>query len=303
VSMATAGGTWADIDEVLGPKEERFFGSVFRSARQSLEVNLAPSGPYRLAIDGTAHVAYERGWGTRNGAARVPHVSSIDALILAGRVMARVQRYLWDRELLPAERHLAVERVQVNAGTEPDERLTDLACTGSAAYAGLAEGTPVRCDLRIGQMRARLVARHAPGHPIDPEDVGSGHVPTVPITDVVLDPSLRAVRGDLGGDPDCGPPSVRGYASSMVASAQLAQVLIAFRDQVPRHRGNTLWMRRFGCTWTEDAGPPDRRVRVGVTRHERLALAGREWSIVDGSATGPSITADYSVAHDVTSLT
>jgi hypothetical protein len=300
VSTVTSTRTWSDIDDILGPRDKRFFGALFRSARQSLDVDIDDAGPGLLTIAGAAAVSYGSDWGTRNGASRVPHLSSIDMLVMAARVVSRIQRRLWDTGDLAGDSHLGVQRLSVNAGTRPDEEMADLACHGSVGITP-SGGRPMKCDLRVGQMRARVLMGPVPGPAPDPADVCSGDLPDVSLTNIELGPSVREVFGDVAAGRDGGSPGVLGYATSMLASAQLAQVLIVFRDRIPRADSNTLWMRRFDCAWNRDAAAGT-RVRVDVNRHELLSLGGRDWSIIEGRATGLSTTASYSVAHDVTGL-
>ncbi len=293
MSTTDVARTWANVDDVLGPASGRFFGSIFRDARQSLDVVLTTARPDRVEIAGRAGVSYHGDhWGTRNGKVRAPHLSSVDATILTDRVLAEVGRSLRDAGLLTGR--LVMDRVSITAGMAPDEELAELVCAGSATVL-LGEPTRVRCTLQIGGMRVRAEAAAVAGEPAP--ELTAADVPALTVADVVLDPETPTVSGRVVTDLDAGEPSASALIVSMLASAQLAQILVATVDGIPRERSNTLWMRRFDCRWTPETAPGE-HVVVGIGRHERIAMGGREYSVVEGSATGLSAHTAYSITHD-----
>lgn len=293
---------WLDIDEVLGAREDRFFGSIFRSAHQQADVALEAGRSDRWAVRGRASVTHGRGWGRRNDVARTPHLSSLDAVLIMAQTVRRIEERLQSRGWLNDAWHLAPRRIVLRAGAQPDEDTTSLPLDGFATIARTtAERVQAECRIRLGGMNVLAELIPLPGRTRYEVPLVSSSLPEMRIKDIMLNGSRRQAHGRVCYGQQQLVCDAFVYLAHLLASGQLAQVFIAIVDGVPRERGNTLWLRRFDGRWDPPAATTAAlHAQLCVTRHKHLTANRRLWSIVEGQARALGITCTYSIVHDIT---
>lgn len=305
------------LDACLGPGSSRFFGSGYKRVGQTLsELECDGSMEPAAGVRALGSLSYPPDW-SRKAAGRElrPHLSSIDALVLAVSLaeahLAAAGR-LRDAQL----RRAWLCRAQVRAGARPHEELG-----GFPAAARLLRSwpngrvdTPVSSeyDCSIGGLRVRCTLAHEPA-----ERPATGPA-RYRMLDDVLGPAAGRLYGDgykshqlqaaevrveLAEQRVWARPSVRpgppwleashgaeaAYAPSVsvidgiVGIAQLAQALLYALDAVPRERSNTLWMRRFAVaadTPSRPCGEPFATAAV-LTRNQVVALGDDSWRAIE----------------------
>ncbi|MDG6106916.1 hypothetical protein Daura_28310 [Dactylosporangium aurantiacum] len=326
------------IDDYLGPGAHRFFGAGYKRAEQRLTDIAVTAGPDGAGtVEASAAVSYPADWSRKGSVDQLPHLSSIDVLLIAAET-AEVH-LTRARGLTPADRAaLRLRRVRLLAGSSPVEE--ELA--GFAVRARIAAPTPVPgagdlmvsvVDCQVGKLRARAEVLHPAGTPAAviaryaDADAALGPARRRPyaaahrdktqhVEDVALDLPARAATARLGvtwTTPDelelTGLDSAahRGVSviDAFVAAIQLGQVLLYELDGVRRADSHTLWMRQ---TTLETADPGRPATGSGVLR-ARLADAqlltagdGAQWRSARIEADYDHLSIACAVAHQLPGL-
>ncbi|MEV5387740.1 AvrD family protein [Streptomyces sp. NPDC052721] len=264
------------VDDVLGPRERRFFGEGFKRAEHRVwHVSVAPGPDQTARADARVSVRYPPDWSRKGDADQRPHLSTVDVLVIGAQLSEVHLAHVLG--LSPDQRARAVlQRVRIKAGTSPvEEDLADFAATAqlvatgpSGQAAGLFVST-VECV--VGTLRMRCEIRHEAGVPNQapgsyaslrdllgdprPRLFGEGFTARRQfVEDVVVDPRTReaaaAVRVTTRQDVPSPAAGLEGAhhdrasaIDAFVIGLQLGQVLLYALDDVPRARSNTLWMR------------------------------------------------------------
>ncbi|MBX6769200.1 MAG: hypothetical protein IRY90_18960, partial [Actinomadura rubrobrunea] len=199
---------FANIDDYLGDGATRFFGAGYRRAEYQIrDVIVSPARHEatdpagradRPAVRASVTVRYPRDWSTKAENIDLrPHLSSIDTLLLGVQLgEAYLAHALGADEDVRARARL--RRVTLQAGTEPQEDLTDLPAVAVLSRSETVQEEPdlVRSvfDCRIGAMRSRCEIEHErlepPGGTARPD---AGAYPTI---DDVLGPPDTRYYGD-----------------------------------------------------------------------------------------------------------
>jgi hypothetical protein len=305
------------LDACLGPGSARFFGSGYKRVGQALcdlecHGSMAPGAGVRAL----GSLSYPPDW-SRKAAGRElrPHLSSIDALVLA---VSLAEAHLAAAGRLDEDqlRRAWLCRVQVRAGARPHEQLDGFPVTARLLRSwpnGRAD-TPVSSeyDCRIGALRVRCTLAHEPAErpatrparyptlddvlgPAAGRLYGDGYkAHQLQAAEVRVELAEQLVRARQSVSPGPAQPEVsRGaeaaYAPSVsvidgiVGIAQLAQALLYALDAVPRERSNTLWMRRFVVAADTPSRPCDKpfATAAAVTRNRVVALGGDSWRAIE----------------------
>ncbi|MGW7270771.1 AvrD family protein [Streptomyces sp. NPDC054864] len=277
---------YGSLDSCLGPGSSRFFGSGYKRVTQGLK-NITTDGSAEPGALVTARgtLAYPSDWSRKSGSGGElrPHLSSIDALVLAanlaeihlGRAFglgAAVRRRIWLR------------RADVRAGSTPHEDLADFPVHGRLVAVHALDGEPVHgrngehatlsstFDCRVGSLKARCTLVHEQGDragtpatysderqalgPARARHYGVGYKQREQYAEQVrVDLDKQQVQGlqrVVAKDEDAhtwGAEAAYGPSVSMVDAlvgvAQLAQILLYAQDGLSRGNTDTLWMRRF----------------------------------------------------------
>lgn len=300
-----------DLDARLGPAASRYFATGYRRIGHRVE-HLAAVDDGPAPATGSARVHYPSDWSAKNGVARAPHLSTLDALVLTYGVVEGYLRVLGldDDQVARAW----FERVSVRAGARPQTDLGDVRLELRAAPLPSdlppADGSRSALECRVGQLVVVVVVRHeAPAGPgtgwdeatrqLARRSVGgalfrrTGH--RTRITE--LDLTEQQVRSEHWLDPVAERPDGGLEAAywpsatlvdALVLTGQLGQVLLYSAAGIDRDQADTLWMRRM--TFEVDA--PVRPTggwhgsEVRIVGHRTFAHDGRRLHDVQAHCPG-----------------
>ncbi|MEE1784155.1 AvrD family protein [Streptomyces sp. SP17BM10] len=279
--MATIGTgperiSYRSIDDVLGPREKRFFGEGFKRAEHRVRALRVTAGADGVPqVGARVGVGYPVDWSRKGDTDQRPHLSTVDVLAV-GAQLAEVQ--LAHVLGLGAEQRgrALLERVRIKAGTSPvEDDLEDFPASARLVETRRAEEAENRftttVDCRVGTLRARYRISHeegagntGPGFYESPEELLGDSRPRLfgegfrfrrqLVGDVDVEIGrLRAqalVRVETGGGAAQAGAGLEGahHASAspidcFVIGLQLGQLLLYALDDLPRARSDTLWMR------------------------------------------------------------
>jgi hypothetical protein len=264
------------IDDVLGPRENRFFGEGFKRAKHQLRQISANADTDPVSqTSARVSVSYPTDWSRKADKNQRPHLSTVDVLVIG----AQLSEIHLAHALGLSEEQLAravLQRARIKAGRSPvEDDLADfpavaqvVATAPSDHVAGLFVST---VDCVVGTLRTRCEIRHEAGvsDPFaglydSPREVlgdprprlfGEGFTTRRQfVEDIELDPQTHtttaAVRVTAEEDaplPAAGLDSAYHACASpvdaFVIGLQLGQVLLYALDGVSRASSNTLWMR------------------------------------------------------------
>lgn len=310
------------IDDALGPGAQRFFGSGYKRVSQSL-ANM------RLTADGltaTASIHYPPDWSRKSPDAElVPHLSTIDALVLGVRL---VEAHVVHTFRLTARQRtrMWLRRCTMRSGVAPQEHLTDFTVEARLVQTRRDPdalcGNVSRFDCRIGRIKVRYEVEH-PGTEPDPacDDIGAdtstgsrywvdGYKQRVHhVGDLLVDVEARRAEAGVAVVPaaraDVDLAAAYDPALTMVdctvVMAQLAQALLYRVDGIERGRSNTLWMRRIDMAAPTPYQPLANPFTISTTvvRDRLLGLAGGVWRACDFVGDCQGFRVAYSLAHQL----
>lgn len=258
------------FERVLGPAGRRYFGGGYRRTLYELDdVQLEES-----RAQAVAQVEYPASWSTKTGATRlVPHLSTIDAAILATR-MAEV---LLQRAsgLNPEQiRRAWIRSLSIRSGSSPVEALNTVRIEARIVASHVEDGLLVtELDQRIGGMVVAASVVHERGGNHHGEHA-TATWPVGPMTDLFrrtehhtsiehldIESGVLICRHHLTPHPAVAEGLESAYwpaptlVDCLVLAGQMAQVLTYESDEVDRDATSTLWMRRASFT----AGSPAER--------------------------------------------
>ncbi|MEU1886431.1 AvrD family protein [Micromonospora sp. WMMD987] len=314
------------IDDALGPAAGRFFGTGYQRVRYALDDAAFRHADGTLTGRAALMVDYPVDWSRKDGRRRAPHLSTIDALVVAARTteQALVASGVPASDLPAA----FVRSVRIRAGARPVEQLgrIDVRCTRrgtprpveeparSAAVRSVFEvaiGT-MRTDIEVEHPAAR-VGRHrtAPAEP--PADglyVAGFAERRLSIDGIHADLDALAISGDvrLGATR---PPSRTGLEGgylpavtlfdAFVTALQLGQVLLYAHDRVSRDVTNNLWMRQTRIVRNRPTAQGHAPVWAStrLTNVDLLGKGGHRWRVADVVGELAGIQVSCSVTHQL----
>ncbi|TVL89913.1 AvrD family protein [Streptomyces sp. SAJ15] len=308
--MITGERYFTSLDACLGPGDERFFGSGYKRVGQYLsDVTASGSAALGALVVARAGLSYPLDWSRKSPGSRLrPHLSSIDALVLAAQ-LAEIQLNHSRSLTADEQRHTWLRAAEIRAGSRPHEDLASFPvrarlCETAESPASTALRSTYDC--RIGGLKVRCVLEHAAGEghradrpaavyatgeealgPARTRHYGDGYKTRRLIAEgVAVDLGGQRVRAGQRIVPEPGDgAATRGaeaaYAPSvslvdcLVGIAQLAQVLLYSQDEVSRGSSNTLWMRRILIETDSPVRPLDRPIdAVAYTTKTRMLRMG-----------------------------
>ena len=279
------------IDDLLGDASGRFFGEIYRKARQKsfLQVTLLEESMW--SIVGSADVDYLANWGARKGVNRIPHLSTIDAVVFLDHVGNYIE------EIICAEgKMVAMNLVLLRAGSAPDEILDGVWVSVKI----IDRGGSFHAEIRIGNMRAAsdyIISEE--GKDLKSTRISSCLTPKVSLSNVVVDSSSSRACADIGlTESQMRLSGGVSIITNIVACSQVAQALIAALDDIPRQESNTLWMRKYEA-WIPDSSDvkSEEKSEVIIDDHRVLSVGETKFSIFNGQATGCHVDCHFSLAH------
>ncbi|MFF4504911.1 AvrD family protein [Streptomyces sp. NPDC001401] len=333
--MASATASMASIDDSLGPVTRRFFGDGHRRVDYRFgEVTVAPGPPGSGSIGALVSVICPPDWSKKGDTDQRPHLSTIDALIIGGRL---AELFLTRRHGLTERERAAVwlRRVEIRAGNAPDEEnLESLSAEATLRTTRLHETDESLAvsvlDCTVGGMRIRSDLVHPVGR-LNSDTTSASYDPDLaallpgvygegfkhrrqPITDVSVDIAQRRADAQVAvvtvpgahysaGMEGAYQPSV-SFIDAFVVTLQMGQALLYGLDKVPRARSNTLWMRRTvlesDTPHRPAAGPFP--VTTELTDATLLDVRGVRWRTADITSDCAGVRVMCSVTHEIPQL-
>lgn len=306
--------SYPSIDDCLGPAGQRFFGSGYRRVGYTMRGGVLRYAAVGVRLTARAEVAHSRDWSVKGGARRRPHLTTLDAIVLATRAaeLCAERAHGLDRA---QGRRTRPRRIDVKAAPAPvesglddvpvDVRLlaTSPPLGGRQTPAGSVLST---VDGHVAGMRVRIVLEHETGDVRDSQRSGLMPMPDgvlahrrpgtfgrgyagqwQSIRHVTLDLADASARAQVclgaGAEPPPLPAPADRPASarpvsvidSFVVALQLGQALLYEIDEIPRAESDTLWMRH---TTIIDAAPavPGEQLTAAARLHDPVLAPGRD---------------------------
>lgn len=213
------------FDAYLGVARNRYLGSGHR--RVALQMS-EPTQERALEFTCTAKMTYPEDWSQKAGVERTPHLSTVDAIRIAGKVRASLTQHEPFAEFAD-ERSLTVR-----AGARPWEQL---------------DAVPVRTMLAIAPEHDELVLQHSIGTlKVESRLARAAEVPNIDerwtsgeASDIRFDADCRV---QCTYDRRATEPSLMSFLEAMMLTAQMSQVALYGGDPEVRDRSGNMWMRR-----------------------------------------------------------
>lgn len=238
--------------------------------------------------------------GKRRGAERVPHLSTIDAILFLAQIGGSFQDEAIRCGILVEGKRLSINHVLLRAGTAPIENLSSVRLSGSL----IARNDELRGEIRIGNMRT--VANYQivtcdTDCVYRSNQTTARDTPKLDLRQVSIDAETNKARSAIVANPVIKPtaPGEIFLVANIVACSQVAQALIATLDGIPREKSNTLWMRRYeGWVIFPQTGQ-DSVAEVIIDDHRVRQVTDRQFSLFDGHARSQSVESQFSIAHSL----
>lgn len=319
---------FTDVTDRLGPAERRFFGEGYKRAEHRL-YGLRPTGGAEDAtIEGTASVSYPADWSRKGGVDQQPHLSTVDAVLLAVQL---AEAHLAHHAGLddPQRRAAWVRAIRIRAGARPVEDLAAFPVSVRRSEVRDVPFEPRRrvsvLECTVGTMRAQVEIDHpVPSgrrseldgllRPQWNRPYGQAYrarrqyVERVRVMPARTRATAR-LRLDTWGAATVPGTGIEGWyqpsaglIDAFVTALQLGQVMLYELDGMDREDSNTLWMRAASI----EADTPHRPVTDTLPTAAELAgpalvrLRGTEtWRRAEIKGQLPGIRVSCSVAHQL----
>ncbi|WP_054816141.1 AvrD family protein [Nocardia arizonensis] len=304
---------FSSYDEPLGPRSDRYFGEGYKKVCPDLNsIRIARSTRPGAKHTGMASLSYPAAWSRKEHSELVPHVSSVDTIVLATSLCDAAISHA--RDLRPAEAaRIWVRHASVRSGTNPHVDLDNIPVT--ATITGTTESEDEECEttfaFRVGNLTGTLTMAHPAGTgALDLpgfDNVGAlrdvhGRGPhyfldgvkdhTLTATDIVIDDDATRITGrhEISVGVEGGYVGAESaYWNSVspidviVGAAQLSQILLYQMDSLDRASSNTLWMRKLEFC-TDSPRRPTSEVFDGTVEVRRAPVidrGGKRWRSAD----------------------
>ncbi|QWF85861.1 AvrD family protein [Amycolatopsis sp. CA-230715] len=321
--MSWSERTYPRIEDHLGPRDRRFFGTGYKRVRHQLADAIVDADARRITAG--ASLDYPEDWSSKSASVSLrPHVSTIDAVVLSVALAETYLSYAFGFDAA-SRRSLWLRRMVIKAGTTAQENLRNVGVhadlVGTAERSGFAVST---FDGAVGNLRTRCEVAHpvVRDHLLSaavalPEDLlgdaerryfGTGYQRRVhELSNVRVAPRDSVATADADVlDPD---PCVQGLAGQyqpafsiidgIIVLAQLSQSFLYQLDDIDRANSHTLWMRRLEATSHIPPSPLTDRVpaRTSMTRSAILNFDGSAWRTSEWDSHLHGIRFSYRLGH------
>lgn len=310
----------SSVDDILGRRDARFFGEGFKRVQQRLSrISIRPT---RIdspgAVQATARIDIPGLWSQKGVVTQVPHLSTIDAMLLSGQLIGL---YLAHTHRLPRGSAPRLETLKIRAGTTPDEEDLDHFDVSGLHKSTVPSGNGTArtaMDCRIGSMTVGVTAVHddLPRRTDAAELDDAGDLPgpwndrpfgvdhrrrSQLLREVEVDGASQTAEADLrlASDPDApvpvsAPPTM---IDLFAASLQLGQILLYKLDTMRREDSRTLWMRRTVIKDSPNPKAAERRLRVALSKPTLLPTTAGTWRAAQINSAFNGIDLACHVAH------
>jgi hypothetical protein len=325
---------YRSVDDVLGPSENRFFGTGYKRVRHEItDVVVSGDGAGGGVTRACARLAYPGDWSRKEpqGGLR-PHLSTVDALVIAVQ-LAEAHLTSSCEAGQDERRRMWLRAFTMRAGAAPVEELDGLAVSARAVDTFTATeplcGQVTLFDCAIGTLRVCCEIAHegmfTPREvvsfdriddilgPADERYFGDGFkAGALAIQDIEVDRGSGRTTALIRTLPEstCGPGD-RGFGGAfrpslspldcLVALSQLAQVLLYEVDGLRRDDSNTLWMRSVAISSPTPYQPAvlPFGAAVEIEKARRVATRGRIWRTATVQGCFQGFRATGSLAHQL----
>lgn len=320
--------TCESIDEILGPRDSRFFGNGFRNVTHHIhDVHIKP---FDKTVEAVASINYPRNWSKKAHHELKPHLSSIDALAISAQLN---EAYLYTvhnvKESHKNQMWLRKCIMRVNTATQDlsnfsvNTRLSMSEINGTSLCGNLSHFVS-----NIGNISVEMVIDHwvnetkAENHHhyqhIDDllgkselRYYGMGYKTSFhEIKDVIIDTDKKKISTQISmtypnkNHIQCGQGAFYfpfiSPIDCIVIFGQLAQGLLYKLDSMERTYSNNLWMRRISFEYNKPLFQPDGfQAAAWMKNTKAISKNGKQWRTADFVVFLPSVEASYSVAHQL----
>lgn len=326
----TLSTTRTTIEHALGARDTRYFGHGFQRVTHHLTELAVGSTRITGTVSATARVDYPADWSTTSTRPGEPHLSTVDALLIAGQL---AEAYLTHGHRLDPDTRarMWLRGFDMTAGSAAVTDLAAIPVGGRRVTMRLGPwGTNAVIsgfEFHVGSLRLATQVQHEVGTPVlkpatwpdleqllgpaEQRHYGRGFARRRhDIRDVTIESDRQRAHATVHVEnPELGHPQglAAGYEPALsfidatVCTAQLAQVLAYHLEAVDRDETDTLWMRRFAMRADTPAVPIAEPVDMAarVLRRWRMDRMGKSWRTyrMDGHIAG--ITTTASLAFNV----
>lgn len=299
--------TYPTIEHALGSPRGRYFGHGHRGSTYTFTpTSLAPG-----RVVGICAVRQEGTWSAKEAGTVSRHLSTIDAVSLAGLALEDVLRL----EPVSVE-SLFISDASIRAGSAATEDLGAIPLEAGVTWN--VQTRALDCVVTVGTMKLTLTVKAVPSSSsgdasVDAPKFYAQHMQNriQHISDLEIscdDGRMQARLGALTAA-DGAPHDYAGLQSShddlfsiseaIVCLAQLAQAMAYEFDQISRDESAVFWLRRLSVSLREPRLHVGRLVDVDVrlAKTNELRLGGQVWRTLRLAAESRSLTAVADVAH------
>ncbi|MEV0297229.1 AvrD family protein [Nocardia sp. NPDC050710] len=305
--------SFSSYDEPLGPRSDRYFGEGYKKVCPELsQLRISRSTQPGTEHSGTARLNYPAAWSRKKHGELVPHVSSVDTIMLATSLCDAALTHARDLSAAEASR-MWVRQATVRAGAHPHEDLERIPVTASITATTDTEDDESETSFKfqVGNLTGALTMVHPTGAGAMTvpgtdriENLGDIYGPaphyylngvkdhTLTAADLTVDTSATRITGRQqvrtgveGGY--VGAESAYWNSVSpidaVVGAAQLSQILLYQMDGLNRTSSNTLWMRKLEFVTDGPSRPSDESFdgTVEIRRTSVIDRGGQRWRSAD----------------------
>lgn len=302
--------TFSSIDEILGPSENRFFSSGYRSSEHHISnlVLRATTEEKQRCLEAVVSLSYPRNWSIKNiGMDVTPHLSTIDMLVLAIQMIEAHQTCCFDFSETEIQK-IHIGEIAIHAGPKPQENLNDIPIAATLRRSEPKHGDPYRIistyECRVGLMRAVCQVEHPPHGSKKPKEFRYRSIDDAvenmqnryystgykkqkhSLSNIRLDLTNLTADADVellanGEDAYVTLPQTASYIDVFVTCAQLAQTLLYSLDGLTRNETSTLWMIRSHFSEGSESANPEMKAKAFISGSRIIELNGCKWRNAD----------------------
>lgn len=308
-----------NIDDILGPAEQRYFGEGYKRTQYECNINYGED-----VAQGLVSVAYQTDWSQKKAQSRRPHLSTIDAFLIAGRVSCGLIKRHYQLSKTQSSQAW-IRYVSIKAGAEALEDLDAVQLSAQLLDTNRSQeslfGTLTRVKTMLDSMEIEIIIDHeadveksrSAEFIMDDDEYFTSdfRLRHCHLANNTFCDSLYAVSSDLLFQyPSKSSSGAMGqYPNALMISdwltcfAQLSQLVMYRLDNLDRNETHNLWMRSVTVTTPYPIIP--RRKHTLTLRSMKNFLVHKKdatWRLatVDGSVSGhPEFNLTAKLCHQL----
>lgn len=323
------------VDDILGPREQRFFGKGFQKVNHLIkDIEIINNDDGKGLVKAKATILYPSNWSKKSDDVELePHVSTIDAFVLSVQLN---EIYLINKFQLNEQQRkkMWIRRIVMKAGSTPQEDLheflihtkhistkiaSEILCGNISIFESQIGTIKVRCEIahELEEENNNSTFFKSTDEVLGPGGnryYGDGYkIPQQIINNVTIDTQNLSVNALIkienienenliqeGIEAHYRP--VFSMVDCIVTIAQMAQALIYKMDNIDRTKSNTLWMRKVIIESNSPYQPLDDFIAsTHILGSKLLDIKGSYWRTSDMVCECQGIQANYSIAHELPS--